>query len=97
LDLFLEVIPETLVSCWTEGSGHGNRVLEGYLGVLNAGTKFNEIDGGVDLHLCWIIFNFLIRSDTGGFNGQRGSFPSRMFALFFCPSRHLTDSSYSQK
>ena len=38
-------MPETLVSGWTEGSGHGNRVLEGYLGILNAGTKFSETEG----------------------------------------------------
>lgn len=45
LDLFLELIPEALVSSWTEGSGHGNRILEGYLGILNAGTKYNDADG----------------------------------------------------
>jgi pre-rRNA-processing protein IPI1 len=45
LDLFLEVIPDALVECWTERSGHGNRILEGYLGILNAGIKFGETDG----------------------------------------------------
>ena len=45
LDIFLEVIPETLGSRWTEGNGHGNRILVGYLGILNAGTNFSESDG----------------------------------------------------
>ncbi|KAI0348476.1 hypothetical protein BDW22DRAFT_1424636 [Trametopsis cervina] len=43
LDLLLEVIPDVVVEGWAQGSnGHGRRVLEGYLGVLNAGTAYNE-------------------------------------------------------
>ncbi|OCH95802.1 hypothetical protein OBBRIDRAFT_871454 [Obba rivulosa] len=43
LDLFLEFIPDVVVEGWTHGiSGHGRRVLEGYLGILNAGTLFGE-------------------------------------------------------
>lgn len=45
LDLFLEVIPEPLVTGWTEGSSHGNQILEGYICILNAGTKFGETEG----------------------------------------------------
>jgi pre-rRNA-processing protein IPI1 len=46
LDLFLEYIPDEMVAGWTEGhGGHGNRVLEGYLGILNGGTIFGESDG----------------------------------------------------
>ncbi|KZP31318.1 hypothetical protein FIBSPDRAFT_945334 [Athelia psychrophila] len=45
LDLFLEIMPATIVSGWTDKKCHGNRVLEGYLGILNAGTKFGETDG----------------------------------------------------
>ncbi|KII93209.1 hypothetical protein PLICRDRAFT_101004 [Plicaturopsis crispa FD-325 SS-3] len=46
LDLFLDIIPQTVVPGWDGGSGgHGGRVLEGYLGILNAGTKFGESDG----------------------------------------------------
>jgi pre-rRNA-processing protein IPI1 len=46
LDLFLESIPHSIVGGWSEpNAGHGSRVLEGYLGVLNAGTKFGEADG----------------------------------------------------
>jgi pre-rRNA-processing protein IPI1 len=42
----MEVIPQVVIEGWVEGSiGHGRRVLEGYLGVLNAGTAFNENDG----------------------------------------------------
>ena len=43
LDLFLDLIPEVVVSGWKDGKGgHGRRVLEGYLGILNAGTTFGE-------------------------------------------------------
>lgn len=43
LDLCLEVIPDVVVEGLAHGSqGHGRRVLEGYLGVLNAGTAYNE-------------------------------------------------------
>lgn len=45
LDLFLDVVPDAVISDWMEGSGHGNRVLEGYFGMLNAGTKFGDTDG----------------------------------------------------
>ncbi|KAI0361212.1 hypothetical protein OH77DRAFT_1443396 [Trametes cingulata] len=44
LDVFLEYIPDVVTEGWTaQGSGsHGRRVLEGYLGILNAGTSFGE-------------------------------------------------------
>ncbi|KAH9898031.1 hypothetical protein C8Q73DRAFT_640798 [Cubamyces lactineus] len=44
LDVFLEYIPDVVTEGWTlSGSGsHGRRVLEGYLGILNAGTTFGE-------------------------------------------------------
>ncbi|KAL6304291.1 hypothetical protein BKA93DRAFT_733535 [Sparassis latifolia] len=43
LDIFLEYIPDVVVEGWERGSGgHGRRVLEGYLGILNAGTSFGE-------------------------------------------------------
>ncbi|KAF5377588.1 hypothetical protein D9615_005333 [Tricholomella constricta] len=46
LDLFLEHIPQAVITGWNEdNNGHGTRILEGYLGVLNAGTKFGETDG----------------------------------------------------
>ncbi|KAG6888689.1 hypothetical protein C0995_006679 [Termitomyces sp. Mi166 len=48
LDLFLEYIPRAVTTGWLEDfNGHGTRVLEGYLGILNAGTKFGEADGPV--------------------------------------------------
>ncbi|ETW87294.1 hypothetical protein HETIRDRAFT_59338 [Heterobasidion irregulare TC 32-1] len=48
LDLFLDLIPEVVVSGWKDGKGgHGRRVLEGYLGILNAGTTFGEGAGPV--------------------------------------------------
>ncbi|OJA10838.1 hypothetical protein AZE42_00252 [Rhizopogon vesiculosus] len=46
LDLFLQLVPETVVSGWMEeNSGHGRRVLEGYLGILSAGTKYGGTEG----------------------------------------------------
>ncbi|KAF8898661.1 hypothetical protein BD779DRAFT_1666462 [Infundibulicybe gibba] len=46
LDVLLECIPHAVVAGWSEeNTGHGSRVLEGYLGVLSAGTKFGETDG----------------------------------------------------
>ncbi|KAH7911965.1 hypothetical protein BJ138DRAFT_1005493 [Hygrophoropsis aurantiaca] len=45
LDLFLEIVPDTVVEGWMDGTGHGKRVLEGYIGVLNAGTKFGGAEG----------------------------------------------------
>ncbi|PPR00489.1 hypothetical protein CVT24_005549 [Panaeolus cyanescens] len=46
LDIFLECVPDVVVSGWNEvNGGHGARVLEGYLGILNAGTKYGETEG----------------------------------------------------
>ncbi|KAK0233154.1 hypothetical protein IW262DRAFT_1476865 [Armillaria fumosa] len=48
LDLLLMYIPEPVISGWNQcGDKHGARVLEGYLGLLNAGTKFGENDGPI--------------------------------------------------
>ncbi|PFH54547.1 hypothetical protein AMATHDRAFT_135182 [Amanita thiersii Skay4041] len=45
LDILLECIPHHVVAGWNDPTGgHGSRVLEGYLGVLNAGTKYNELE-----------------------------------------------------
>ncbi|KAG5342392.1 hypothetical protein C0989_002227 [Termitomyces sp. Mn162] len=48
LDLFLEHIPRAVTVGW-DFNGHGSRVLEGYLGILNAGTKFGEADDDIGL------------------------------------------------
>lgn len=46
LDIFLEIIPDIITEGWAQGStGHGRRVLEGYLGVLSAGTAYAESGG----------------------------------------------------
>ncbi|KAJ7254014.1 hypothetical protein B0H12DRAFT_1050739 [Mycena haematopus] len=46
LNLYLEYIPAAVVGGWNQsGSENGSRVLEGYLGILSAGTKFGETDG----------------------------------------------------
>lgn len=43
LDVFLDRIPQIVVTGWSDAtSAHGARVLDGYLGLLNAGTKFGE-------------------------------------------------------
>jgi len=43
LDVFLERIPQIVVTGWSDAaSAHGTRVLDGYLGLLSAGTKFGE-------------------------------------------------------
>lgn len=43
LDVFLERIPQIVVTGWFDAtSAHGARVLDGYLGLLSAGTKFGE-------------------------------------------------------
>ncbi|KAK0506164.1 hypothetical protein EDD18DRAFT_20287 [Armillaria luteobubalina] len=48
LDLLLMYIPDPVISGWNQGGDkHGARVLEGYLGLLNAGTKFGENDGPI--------------------------------------------------
>lgn len=46
LDLYLELFPDVVVEGWIDGhAGHGRRVLEGYLGILNAGTAYGEGGG----------------------------------------------------
>ncbi|KAL7285185.1 hypothetical protein ACG7TL_000278 [Trametes sanguinea] len=44
LDIFLEHIPDVVTEGWTQhaSGSHGRRVLEGYLGILSAGTSFGE-------------------------------------------------------
>lgn len=47
LDIYLEYIPEVVTEGWMHpgGGSHGRRVMEGYLGILNAGTTFGEVGG----------------------------------------------------
>ncbi|KAH9001362.1 hypothetical protein EDB92DRAFT_1788313 [Lactarius akahatsu] len=46
LDLYLETFPDLVVCGWRDGkNGHGRRVLNGYLSILNISTKLGE-DGG---------------------------------------------------
>ena len=47
LNVYLEYIPDVVIEGWNSpGSvSHGRRVLEGYLGILNAGTIFGEGGG----------------------------------------------------
>ncbi|KAF9069120.1 hypothetical protein BDP27DRAFT_1294272 [Rhodocollybia butyracea] len=46
LNIFLEYFPEIIVSGWdTANNSHGSRVLEGYLGVLSAGTITGDDEG----------------------------------------------------
>jgi len=53
LNIFLEYIPNAVIAGWNaDHNGHGARVLEGYLGILNAGTKFGEGDGWCSTEVC---------------------------------------------
>ncbi|KAJ4486240.1 hypothetical protein J3R30DRAFT_3445394 [Lentinula aciculospora] len=46
LNIFLGYFPEIIISGWdTSINSHGNRVLEGYLGVLSAGTITGDAEG----------------------------------------------------
>ncbi|TFK30516.1 hypothetical protein FA15DRAFT_579745 [Coprinopsis marcescibilis] len=49
LDILLEKIPDALVDGLRSGNGHGQRILEGYLGLLSAGTKFATSTASVTL------------------------------------------------
>lgn len=43
LDLYLETFPDLVVCGWRDGkNGHGRRVLDGYLSILNVSTKLGE-------------------------------------------------------
>ncbi|KAI8980644.1 hypothetical protein BD414DRAFT_420409 [Trametes punicea] len=44
LDVSLDYIPDIVTEGWGQpgGGSHGRRVLEGYIGILNAGTTFGE-------------------------------------------------------
>ncbi|CAK5281783.1 unnamed protein product [Mycena citricolor] len=46
ITLFMEFIPDEIVRGWNRpGSGTGSRVLDGYLGILSAGTRFGDSEG----------------------------------------------------
>lgn len=68
LDIYLEYIPEVVTEGWmyTGSSSHGRRVLEGYLGILNAGTTFGE-GGGMFGFRCGfkLLPHIGIYADTG--------------------------------
>lgn len=47
LDLYLETFPDLVICGWRDGkNGHGRRVLDGYLSILNVSTKLGE-EGGM--------------------------------------------------
>ena len=51
INLFLEYVPDAMVTGWNQGTSQpGGRVLEGYLGILSAGTKFGDNEGMPGLH-----------------------------------------------
>lgn len=46
ITLLLDYIPDAVVAGWSsKHEGHGARILQGYLGILNGGTRFGETDG----------------------------------------------------
>ena len=51
LDILLEVIPDVVTNGWADiPDSHGSRVLDGYMSLLNAGSRFNSSSGEVYLH-----------------------------------------------
>ena len=49
LNVFLEHFPEFIVRGWDSAkNSHASRVLEGYLGVLSAGTITGDAEGDTD-------------------------------------------------
>ncbi|TDL28320.1 hypothetical protein BD410DRAFT_780804 [Rickenella mellea] len=48
IDILIDVIPDQAVAGWSQAresrTCHGNRVLDGYLGLLNAGSRYGEED-----------------------------------------------------
>jgi len=47
LDILQEYTPEAVTVGWSDrNERHGSRVLGGYLGILNAGTRYGDGDGG---------------------------------------------------
>nr|GAT43229.1 predicted protein [Mycena chlorophos] len=45
LNIYLEYIPAAIVAGWDRESATGHQVLQGYLGILNAGTSFGDAEG----------------------------------------------------
>ncbi|KAJ7070943.1 hypothetical protein C8F01DRAFT_1046689 [Mycena amicta] len=45
LNVYLEYMPAATVVGWDRESATGNQVLQGYLGILNAGTTFGDAEG----------------------------------------------------
>lgn len=46
LDLWLEYMPQAIVDGWPfVGTGHGTRVMDGFLGILNVGTRSSDARG----------------------------------------------------
>jgi hypothetical protein len=77
LSIFLECIPEPLVEGWnTTGSSHGKRILEGFLGNLNAGTKFGGPEGKSFRNFYLTVLITGSRFPDGNINLQRISFPT---------------------
>lgn len=73
-------MPEIVVEGWsTESSSHGRRVLEGYLGLLSAGTAFGG-DGGMTNLMPTKIRNILLTV----FRPNEG--------YFYCKCRSLSKS-----
>ncbi|KAF7307005.1 Ipi1-N domain-containing protein [Mycena indigotica] len=45
LDIYLEHMPSAIVAGWDREGTTGHQVLQGYLGLLNAGTSFGDVEG----------------------------------------------------
>ena len=84
MNIFLDHIPDAVVMGWKGNSGHASRILEGYLGILNAGTKFGETDGSLVMLVESKVLTGLLcrRSDEGCFHCKCGANPHSMYHTF---------------
>ncbi|KAG6884745.1 hypothetical protein C0993_008535 [Termitomyces sp. T159_Od127] len=99
IDLFLEHIPRAVTVGLVEDlNGHGLRVLEGYLGILNAGTKFGEADGPVQATSTASVVltpTICLSNDTGLLTSSLPDIPNSLNTWFLLPSFARPEDYYS--
>lgn len=73
ITLLLDYIPDAVVAGWSsKHEGHGARILQGYLGILNGGTRFGETDGSSQIQLALLRDspNVSFRTHAGDFYSE---------------------------
>ncbi|KAH9950477.1 hypothetical protein B0H21DRAFT_723497 [Amylocystis lapponica] len=78
LDVFLEHIPKC--------GSHGRRILEGYLGILNAGTSFGEAEASQRIHIVLITHNNIYPTDSGPVQATLKSLSSFLMLALSSPA-----------